>query len=106
MTQALVSWLRQVATGTDSAAAASPAQLQVPQVSAGSVIAVADNRICENAAGGYNVAIGLPSSTVRSAYVVKVGTVFVVRDPTVKVREWAVGVTLDKRYRCLAKLLG
>jgi hypothetical protein len=102
----MVTWLLKVATGTDSAAAASRARLQVPQVSAGSVKAVADNRICENAAGGYNLAIGLPSSTVRSVYVVKVGTVFVVSDPTVKVREWAVGATLDKRCRFLAKCVG
>jgi hypothetical protein len=103
--QALLNWVRSVATGSDSTWIRARATTRIPQVSANQVSYVTDNKICQSAVSAYAVAANVPA-TGRQAYVVKAGSYYVVKDPTVWSGEWWFTVTTDRKFVVLAKYGG
>jgi hypothetical protein len=103
--QATLNWVRTTATGTDSSAITSRTNLKIPQVAASKVSYVTDARLCQQAVNAYSAAAGVPA-TGRSVYLVKVGTVYVIKDPTVFMGEWWYSMTADSKWKILAKFTG
>ena len=103
--QATLDWVRSTATGTDSSAITSRANLKIPQVAASKVSYVTDSRICQQAVSAYAAAAGVPAAG-RAVYLIKVGTVYVIKDPTVFMGEWWYSVTADSKFKILARFTG
>jgi hypothetical protein len=103
--QATLNWVRATATGTDSSAIISRTNLKIPQVAASKVSYVTDARLCQKAVNAYSAAAGVPA-TGRSVYVVKAGTVYVIKDPTVFMGEWWYSMTADSKFNILVKFTG
>lgn len=101
--QNMVTWAKGIASGSDSLSVATRNQLHIPAVAATQVTPVTDDKICHNIAKAYSVALGMPSGTIRSMYVVKVGTSYVARDPAAVFGEWVYGMVLDRQYNVLSK---
>lgn len=98
-------WAVWVATSADADAAESRANLNIPAVSASKVALVTDTRICQKAVDAYSLAASVPS-TGRSAIVVKIGTIYVVKDPTLLLGEWIYGMILDSKFKVILKFTG
>jgi hypothetical protein len=103
--QAILNWVRTTATSSDSSAIISRTNLKIPQVAANKVSYVTDSRLCQQAVNAYSTAAGV-SGTGRSIYLVKVGTVYVIKDPTVMFGEWWYSMTADSKFRILVKFSG
>ncbi len=104
---ALVAYLSKLATATDPATVATRIAYALPVVAATSVVAVTDEIVCAAAADAFNNALD-PSNQVagRSVYVVRVGTVYYVEDPTAGAGEFAMGMTMDANYAVIAGVAG
>ena len=103
--QATLNWVRFTATSTDSSAITSRANLKIPKVAASKVSYVTDTRICQQAVNAYSAAAGVLANG-RSVYLVKVGTIYVIKDPTVKAGEWWYSMTADSKFKILVKFTG
>jgi hypothetical protein len=103
--QATLNWVRTTATSTDSSAIRSRTNLKIPKVAASKVSYVTDTRLCQQAVNAYSAAAGVPA-TGRSVYLVKVGTVYVIKDPTKLAGEWWYSMTADSKFRILVKFTG
>lgn len=103
--QATLDWVRTTATGTDSSAIISRRTTQIPQVSANKVSYITDTRLCQQAVNAYSAAAGV-STTGRSIYLVKVGTIYVITDPTVHFGEWWYSMSADSKWKILSKFGG
>jgi hypothetical protein len=66
---------------------------------------VTDNKICQSAVNAYAAAASVSASR-RQAYVVKAGSYYVVKDPTVWSGEWWFTVTTDRKFVVVAKYGG
>jgi hypothetical protein len=53
----------------------------------------------------YAAAAGVPAAG-RAVYLIKVGTVYVIKDPTVFMGEWWYSVTADSKFKILARFTG
>jgi hypothetical protein len=103
--QAFLDWAKLTATGTDSAQIKSRANLQIPKVVASKVTYVLSGTDCQKAVTAYSTAAGV-SPTGRSVYLVKIGTIYVIKDPTVLAGEWWFSVTADNKFKVLVKFTG
>jgi hypothetical protein len=103
--QATLNWVRTTATSTDSSAIISRTNLKIPQVAASKVSFVTDSRLCQQAVNAYSAAAGIPA-TGRSVYLVKVGTIYVIKDPTFFAGEWWYSMTADSKFKILVKFTG
>ena len=103
--QATLNWVRTTATSSDSSAIISRTNLKIPQVAASKVSYVTDTRLCQQAVNAYSAAAGV-LATGRSVYLVKVGTVYVIKDPTVFAGEWWCSMTADSKFKILVKFTG
>lgn len=102
---ALLNWVRNVATGSDSTWIRSRSTTRIPQVSASQVSYVTDSKICQSAVAAYAAAANVPA-TGRKVYIVKAGSYYVLKDPTVWSGEWWFTVTTDRKFAVLAKYSG
>lgn len=102
---ATLNWARTTATSSDSTAISSRTRLKIPKVSASKVSYVTDTRMCQQAVNAYSAAAGVPANG-RSVYLVKVGTIYVIKDPTVKAGEWWYSMTADSKFKILVKFTG
>jgi hypothetical protein len=76
--------MRTLATNTDAEYVATRGRLRVPNVPATQVAYVTDEKVCNKAVQAFAAAAGTRSDGVvpsGQVYVVRVGTVYVVRDP-------------------------
>jgi hypothetical protein len=103
--QAILDWAKLTATGTDSAQIASRTNLKIPKVAVSKVTYVTSGTVCQQAVNAYSLAAGV-SATGRSVYLVKIGTIYVIQDPTVLMGEWWFSVTADNKFKILAKFTG
>jgi len=103
--QAILNWVRTTATSADSSAIISRTHLGIPKVPASEVSYLTDTRLCQQAVNAYSAAAGV-STTGRSVYLVKVGTIYVIKDPTVFIGEWWYSMTADSKFKILVKFTG
>ena len=106
-------WIRAVATHTDQGSAEQRALMRLPHVRESDVTYVADERICQGVLGEYNKYSGTRNATTgaasppsRQVYVVQVGTVYAVTDPTKTYGGFLIWLTTDHLFRMLAHALG
>jgi hypothetical protein len=107
----MVKWVTNVVTGTDSGSVRQRTQMKLPQVAPTEISYVSDKTVCSKALSPYNANSGMQNGGVTVApsgklYVIKVGTVYVVNDPVKSWGNFLVYVTLDSRFRLLARSLG
>jgi hypothetical protein len=95
--------LKNLMVTTDGHVAASRDFERIPVVDSASVVLVTDTRICDKALKAYNTGIPKGAQGSTSVYVVKVGTVYVVLDPTRMAGEWAVEMVMDSRFNILSR---
>lgn len=82
-------------------------QFGIAQVDSATVVLVSDKTACSKALKSYNASLGPGSQPPSgSVYVVKVGTMYVVRDPVQKGGGWYHDVVLDNRFFMAAKFMG
>ena len=103
---AVVSWAQYVATSADSEAVASRSSLSIPAVPANQVTLVTDSKTCQKVVNAFASAAGV-TATGRSLYIVKVGTIYVAKDPTLKLGDgWWHSMVFDRRFVHLATFTG
>lgn len=98
----MVRFVQNIATGTDSAALKSRAQMHIPPLSASQVTYVTDTRVCSKAVAPYDGVTGMHLASTGQAiapsgqlYVVQAGSVLVVWDPVKKAGEFSLLATLN-----------
>ena len=78
----------------------------ISQVDPNTVVLVTDRTVCSKAMKAYNTAAsGNGVTPSGSVYVVKIGTVYVVKDPVQTSTGWELEVVLDSQFKVIAKLL-
>ena len=109
----ILSWVRSIVTGTDPASAKQRTAMRLPQVGTDQITYVTDKQVCSKAVSPYNANAAYQTTGTGTAeapsgqlYVVKVGTVYVVKDPAIGAGKFGIYVTLDSRYRVLWHGLG
>lgn len=100
-----LSQIQRLVTSADTGDVAERNRLQWPSVAATSVTYVTDNAVCSAAEAAYTPTVPAsvrvaPSGTV---YVFKIGTVYFVSDHAQRAGEWVIAMTLDRRFKVLAK---
>jgi hypothetical protein len=100
--QHMINGLRHL-MGADPHLVAERSASQIPLVHPDSIALVTSDSVCTAMATAYGAAYGSPSSTV---YVVKVGGVYLVRDPLRKVGEYLVDMIINPLGVVLARLTG
>lgn len=88
-----------LATRTDSMAQATRAALSIPEVPAEEVAAVTADSVCAMAAGALTALLGPPAGGSRDVHVVRVGTVYVVWDPTARAGHFSEEVVFDRTFQ-------
>ena len=66
---------------------------------------ITDSLLCQQAVNAYSAAADV-SATGRSVYLVKVGTIYVITDSTVKFGEWWYSMTADSKWKIISKYTG
>jgi hypothetical protein len=103
----MVKWLSNVVTGTDAGSTKQRDQMKLPVVDVSQITYVTDSKVCSKVVTPYNAKTVMGSVTPSGKlYVVKVGSVYVAKDPVKAAGEFDVYVTVDSRYRVLASSLG
>jgi hypothetical protein len=107
----MVRWLTRIVTGADGASIEQRRLMKLPQLPASQITYVTDENVCNKAVGPYNANSkitrdGVPVSPSGMLYVVKVGNVYVARDPAKTAGEFVINVTLDSSFKVLASGLG
>lgn len=78
----------------------------IPQVDPNTVALVTDRTVCSKAVRAYNTAVkGNGVTPSGSVYVVKIGTVYVVKDPVQTSTGWELEVVFDSAFKVKKKLL-
>ncbi len=94
-----IAWLTLVATSSDSEYVARRQRYGIPSTQANKISYVTDEAVCVQAAAAYQQAVGTaPPPGGRHVYVIKVNTVYVVRDPLELAGEWGINVVFDKNF--------
>lgn len=101
-----VNWLTLVATSSDSEYAARRQRYGIPATQPNKISYVTEETVCMAAAAAYQQAVGTqPPPGGRRVYVVKVGSVYVVRDPQELAGEWERSLVFDKNFNLLSAYL-
>ena len=89
---------------TDTALASARTMMAFPAVADSAIVVVTDESICTQARDAYNASLPTINQTSgRRVYVVRVGTVFSVDDPTLKFGEFGLAMTLSQTFAVLSK---
>ncbi|MGE0354728.1 MAG: hypothetical protein AB7I33_15790 [Gemmatimonadales bacterium] len=105
--RSMATYYTSLATRNDSAAQASRAALTIPEVPAEEVVPVTSDSVCATAAAALTALLGPPASGSREVYVVRVGAVYVVWDPTLRAGHFDVSYVFDDRFQnVLSRILG
>lgn len=104
---ALIRSVTKMATSTDSTVVLNRQDVGIPAVPASQISLVTTKSVCSKAvqaaAAGFTRSDGvLPSA---SAYVVKVGTTYVVADPAQTMGEYAMTVVLTSQYQVVSRFM-
>ena len=104
-TALLLSKIQRLVTSTDTGDVATRIRLQWPSVTATSITYVTDNAVCRAAEAAYTPAVPTsvrvaPSGTM---YAFKIDTLYFVFDRAQRAGEWMMAMTLDGRFKVLAK---
>lgn len=103
----LISYLQDLVTATDTGTVARRQTWGLPATSSSNVTLVIDSRTCAKAADAYSADEDTLNPMVgRQAYVVKVATLYVVWDPTVRVGEWNAYRIMDNKFKVTAAIAG
>lgn len=103
----LISYLQLLVTATDTGTITRRQTWGLPATSSSNVTLVTDSRTCAKAADAYSADEDTLNPVAgRQAYVIKVATVYVVWDPTVRAGEWGAYRTLDSRFNVIASIAG
>jgi hypothetical protein len=104
--EAVVSWAKYIATSTDAEAVESRSSLSIPAVAASQVALVSDSKTCQKVVNAFATAAGVPA-TGRSLYIVKIGTRYVAKDPTLLVLDgWWKSMVFDSKFVRLSTFSG
>ena len=103
----MIRYMKQLATATlpaDSESVGLRGTYQIPAVSAAEVTLVTTERTCKSALTALKSAVPGQSPAPTRVYVVAVGPVFVVWNPTPsRNSEWSPSVVFDSKFRVLSK---
>jgi hypothetical protein len=107
----MVEWVTNVVTGTDSGSVRQRTQMKLPNVAASKIAYVTDTKVCTKLLSPYNANSaltdsGAPVSPSGNLYVIKVGNVYVASDPAKHWGDFMLLMTLDSKFRFLARSLG
>jgi hypothetical protein len=93
-----------VRIATDSMSGLLIGLMGLPTVPASEIVAVTDPKICAAAREAYNSALPpAQRDPNRSLYVIRVGRVYSVDDPALRIGEFGLAMTLDERFEVIAK---
>lgn len=101
----LIRSLTRITTATDSVTVQSRRQLAIPAVPASQVTLVTTKTVCSKALQAYAPEVARSDGIVPSsaAYVVKVGTTYVVYDPVERAGEFGLNVVMTSQYQVLSR---
>ena len=99
-------YLKQLAPATDPASTTMKTKLGIPTVAASQVTAVTTASTCTSAGQAVSRVMGITPPNGRSVAVVKVGTVYVVKDPTVLTGDWNVHFVFNNNFQVLRSRYG
>ena len=103
----LISYLQLLVAATDTGTIMRRQTWGLPAASSSNVTLVTDSRTCAKAADAYSADEDtLKPMAGRQAYVIKVATVYVVWDPSVRVGEWSSYRTMDRKFKVIASIAG
>jgi hypothetical protein len=102
--QANLDWVRATATGSDSTAIRARIATAIPSASSSQISYVTDAKLCQQAVAAYSSAAQV-TATGRSVYLVKVSSMYVITDPTVKPGEWWLSMTADRKFAIVRKFM-
>jgi hypothetical protein len=78
--------------------------MSFPAVADTAIVPITEEAICAAARDAYNAALpAVKRSPGRSVYVIRVGNVYSVDDPSVRFGEYGFAMTLDASFAVLAK---
>jgi hypothetical protein len=103
--QATLAWARAIATGTDSASQETRSTLKIPATTVSKVVLVTDAYTCAQAVQSLAAVIGASASN-RAVYLVKVGTRYVVKDPSVQINGSWLSMVMDSKFVILSRFTG
>lgn len=109
MGTAMVGKWRGIMAATDSGVRAALRRDFIPQVDSSTVVLVTDPDTCARAMAAYNSVRGSDAQTPSgSVYVIRVGAMYVVRDPVQRSpgSGWYGDVILDSEFRVKSQILG
>ncbi len=98
-------WVKSVATGTDSIAAADRISLGIPNTTESKVSIVTRESTCRDAGAAYSQVLDSVPPGGRSVYVVKVSAVYVVLDPAVRYGEWSQGMVFTSKWALIQRFV-
>ncbi len=99
-------YLKALATATDSESVAMRTTLGIPAVAASQVTAVTTNSTCTSAGQAVSRVLAVTPPNGRSVAVIKVGSVYAVRDPTVLNGNWSVTFVFNSTFQVLKSRYG
>jgi hypothetical protein len=109
----MLTWLKNVVTGTDPASIAQRTQMGLPQVSASDITYVTNKTICSKVLNVYKANVqnrdattGVPIPSSGKLYVFQVGTAYTATDPAQNLGEFSIWVSMDSRYNLLGSSMG
>jgi hypothetical protein len=98
---------RRLMVNSDASVRAALSRNSVSQVDSSTVVLVTDKTTCSKAMKAYNSVLGAGAKPPSgSVYVIKVGAVYIVRDPVQYNGEYNGDVVLDNKFAVRSQLLG
>lgn len=95
--------VRHMMTSSDSHIVSERQTLQLPLIPADSVVLVTDQSVCSEMATAYSGALSPNKTPSGQVYVVRVGTVYVVRDPAIVTGEYVTEMVISNQGVVLAR---
>ena len=104
---AMVGTLQGLATSTDPGDVAQRNRLGIPATTAANVTYVTTEQVCSKAATAFAANVGVVNGPPVSGvlYVVKVGSVYVVDDPSQKMGEFSIRMVLTDKFKYVSQFM-
>ena len=104
---AMVGTLKALATSTESGDVTQRNRLGIPATSAANVTYVTTEQVCSKAATAFGAHVGVVNGPPVSGvlYVVKVGSVYVVDDPSQKMGEFSIRMVLTDKFKYVSQFM-
>ena len=95
--------VKHMMTSADSHLASERRTVHLPLIPADSVVLVTDNSVCARMATAYSGALSPNKKPSGRVYVIRVGTVYVVRDPAIVMGEYGLEMVITTEGAVLAR---